>query len=87
MVHIHTMDYYSAKERTKFESAAVSWKNGEPVTQSEVNYKQKNKYSILMNIDGIQKSSTDESITEKNGDADGENILVNPAGDGECRTN
>ena len=53
MVHIHTMDYYSAKERTKFESAAVSWKNGEPVIQSEVNYKQKNKYSILMNIDGI----------------------------------
>ena len=47
------MDYYSAKERTKFESATVSWKNGEPVIQSEVNHKKKNKYSTLMNIDGI----------------------------------
>ena len=36
--------------------------NLEPVTQSEVNQKEKNKYRILMHIYGIWTNGTDESI-------------------------
>ena len=53
---------YSAIKRNEFESAAVRWINVEPVIQSEVNQKEKNKYHILMHIYGIYKNGTDESI-------------------------
>lgn len=33
-----------------------------PVTQGEVNQKEKNKYHVLTHIYGIQKNSTDEPI-------------------------
>ena len=36
--------------------------NLEPVTQSEVSQKEKNKHHVLMHIYGIQKHSTDEPI-------------------------
>ena len=36
--------------------------NLEPVTQSEVSRKEKNKYHILMHIYGVQKDGTDEPI-------------------------
>ena len=44
---------YSAIKRNKFESVAVRWMNIEPVIQSEVNQKEKNKDHILMHIYGI----------------------------------
>ena len=44
---------YSAIKRNEFESVAVRWMNIEPVIQSEVNRKEKNKYHILMHIYGI----------------------------------
>ena len=44
------MGYYSAIKRNKSESVLVRWMNLEPVIQSEVNQKEKNKYHILMNI-------------------------------------
>ena len=53
---------HSAIKRNEFESVAVRWMNIEPVIQSEVNQKEKNKYHILMHIYGIQKNGTDESI-------------------------
>ena len=34
--HTHTMEYYSAITRNKFESVLVRWMNLKPVTQSEV---------------------------------------------------
>ena len=44
---------HSAIKRNEFESVAVRWMNIEPVIQSEVNQKEKNKYHILMHIYGI----------------------------------
>ena len=39
--------YYSAIEKNKLESVLVRWMNVEPVTQSIISQKEKNKYSIL----------------------------------------
>ena len=50
---IYTMEYYSAIKRNKFESVVVRWMSLEPVTQSEVNQKDKNKYCVLTHKYGI----------------------------------
>ena len=42
MVHIYTMEYYSAIKRNEFESILVRWMNLEPVILSEVSQKEKN---------------------------------------------
>ena len=42
MVHIYTMEYYSAVKRNEFESILVRWMNLEPVILSEVSQKEKN---------------------------------------------
>ena len=55
--------------------------NLEPIIQSEVCQKEKNKYHILTHIYGIQKDGTDEPICS-NGDTDIENRLMDMAGDG-----
>ena len=52
-VAIYTMEYYLAVKRNKFESVVVRWMNLEPVIQSEVSQKEKNKYCILTHIYGI----------------------------------
>ena len=48
--HIHTMQYYSAIKRNAAESVLMRWMNQEPIIQSEVNQKEKNKYRILTHI-------------------------------------
>jgi len=50
MIHIYTMEYYSAMKRNKFESVVVRQMNLELVVQSEVSQKEKIKYCILMLI-------------------------------------
>ena len=60
---IYTMKYYSAIKRNVFESVLMRWMNLEPITQSEVSHKEKNKYCILPHIYGIQKFGTDEPIS------------------------
>ena len=50
---IYTMEYYSAIKRNTFESALMRWTNLEPMRQSEVSQKEKNKYGILVHIYGI----------------------------------
>jgi len=47
------IEYYSAIKRNKFESVIVRWMNLEPVGQSEVSQKGKNKYCILTHMYGI----------------------------------
>ena len=59
---IYTMEYYPEIKRNEFESVLVMWINLEPVIQSEVSQKEKNKYRILTHINGIQKNGTDEPI-------------------------
>ena len=56
------MDYYSAINRNMFESVLMRWVNLEPIIQSEVSQKEKDKYRILMHIYGIYKNSTEEFI-------------------------
>ena len=51
--YIYTMEYYSAIKRNTLESVLMRWMNLEPIIQSEVNQKEKDKYQILMHIYGI----------------------------------
>ena len=51
--HIYTVKYYSAIKRNALESVLIRWMNLEPITQSEVSQKEKDKYHILMHIYGI----------------------------------
>ena len=47
------MEYYTAMKGNTFESVPIRWMNLEPVIQSEVSQKEKNKYHILIHIYGI----------------------------------
>ena len=49
VVHIHN-GILSAIKRSAFESVLMKWMNLEPIIQSEVNQKEKDKYFILMHI-------------------------------------
>ena len=51
--YIYAMDYYSVIKRNAFESVLLRWMNLEPIIQSEVSQKEKNKYCILPHIYGI----------------------------------
>ena len=51
--YIYTMEYYSAIKRNTFESFLTRWMNLEPIIQSEVSQKEKDKYRNLMHIYGI----------------------------------
>ena len=42
--YIYTMEYHSAIKRNTFESVLMRWMNLEPITQSEVSQKEKDKY-------------------------------------------
>ena len=58
--YLYTMESYSAIKKNAFESALMKWMNLEPIIQSKVSHKQKDKSCILMHIYGIQKDSTDD---------------------------
>ena len=51
--YIYTMEYYSATKRNAFESVLMKWMNLEPIIQSEVSQREKDKYHIQMHIYGI----------------------------------
>ena len=55
MVHIYTMDYYSALKRNEIGSFVETWMDLETVIQSEVSQKEKNKCRMLTHIHGILK--------------------------------
>ena len=56
--YIYTIEYYSAIKRNTFEPVLMRWMNPEPIIQSEVSQKEKDKYHILMHIYRIQKNGT-----------------------------
>ena len=60
--YIYTMEYYSAIKRNAFEPVLVRWTNLEPVIQSEVSQKEKDKYHILTHIYRIYKNGSEEFI-------------------------
>ena len=47
------MEYYSAVKRNAFESILMRWMKLEPVIQSELSQKEKDKSCILTHIYGI----------------------------------
>ena len=51
--YINTMEYYSAIKKNVFESVLIRWMKLEPIIQSEVSQKEKEKYCILTHIYGI----------------------------------
>ena len=51
--YIYTMEYYSPIKRNAFESVLMRRMNLEPIIQSEVSQKEKDKYHILTHIYGI----------------------------------
>ena len=51
--YICTMEYYSTIKRNTFESVLIRWMNLEPIIQSEISQKEKDKYCILTHIYGI----------------------------------
>ena len=53
MWYIYTMEYYSAIKKNGLESVLVRWMKLEPVIQSKVSQKEKNKYHVLTHIYGI----------------------------------
>ena len=48
--YIYRMEYDSVIKRNTFESVLMSWMNLEPIIQSEVSQKEKDKYHILTPI-------------------------------------
>ena len=50
---MYTMEYYSAIKKNPFDSVLMRWMKLEPVIQSEVSQKVKDKYYIFMHIYGI----------------------------------
>ena len=51
--YIYTMEYYSVIKRNTFESVLMRWMNLEPIIQSEISQKEKDKYHLLAHIYGI----------------------------------
>ena len=48
--YTYTLEYYSAIKRNTSESVLMRWMNLEPIIQSEVSQKEKDKYHILTHI-------------------------------------
>ena len=48
--YIYTMEYYSAIKMSTFESVMMRWMDLEPITQSEVSQKEKDKDHIVIHI-------------------------------------
>ena len=77
------MEYYPAIKRNTFESVLMRWMNLEPIIQSEVSQKEKEKYRILIYIYGIWKDSTDDPTCRAEKDTDLGSRLVDTVEEGE----
>ena len=62
----------------------MRWMNLEPIIQSEVSQKEKDKYCILTHIYGIQNDGTyNPPVQGSKGDTDVKNRLLDSLGEGE----
>ena len=59
--YIYTMQYYPAIKRNTFESVLMRWMNLEPIIQSEVSQKGKDKYRVLTHT--LEKAMAPHSST------------------------
>ena len=60
--YIYTMEYYSEIKRNAFESVLMRWMKLEPIIQSELSQKEKDKCHILTHTYGILKHGTEDTI-------------------------
>ena len=60
--YVHTMGYCQDIEKSKCESTELRQMNLEPIIQSEVSQKEKDKYCILTHIYRIQKDGTKDPM-------------------------
>ena len=67
MWYIYTMEYYSAIKRNTVESVLMRWMDLEPIIQSDVSQKEKDKYHILMHIYRILKMVLKNLFTGQQG--------------------
>ena len=51
--YIYTMEYYSGIKRNAFDSVLMRWMKLEPIIQSKISQKEKDKYCLLMHTYGI----------------------------------
>ena len=51
--YIYTMEYFSAIKKNSFKTVLMRWMKLEPIIQSEVSQKDKDRYNILTHIFGI----------------------------------
>ena len=49
-LYIYTMEYYSGIQKNTLKSVLIRWMNIEPIIQSEISQKEKDKYCILIHI-------------------------------------
>ena len=61
MKHVHSGILVSYKKET-FESVLMWWMNLDPIIQSELSQKEKDKYCILMHIYGIYNYGTNDPM-------------------------
>ena len=54
----------------------MRWMNLEPIIQTEISQKEKDKYCILIHIYGILKNSNEEFLQGSNGETDIKNRLM-----------
>ena len=85
LVHIQNGILFSHKKNA-FDSVLMRWMNLEPIIQSEVSQKEKDKYHIIMHIYGIEKDGTEEFMQGSNGETDIESRLMD-MGQGEGHGN
>ena len=78
------MEYYSAMKKNTFESILMKWISLEPIIQSEVSQKDKDKYCILKYIYEIQKDGTNNSIFRAAKQTDVKNRLLDSVGEGKA---
>ena len=58
--YIYKMEYYTVIKRNALESVQMRWMKLEPIIQSEVSQKEKDKYCILTHAYRIKKNGTEE---------------------------
>ena len=63
-------------KRNAFESVLMRWMNLEPIIQSEVSQKEKDKYHILTHIQTLEKWYLKIYLQGSNGETDMENRLM-----------
>ena len=70
------MEYYSDIKSNVFESVLMRWMNLEPIIQSEVRHKEKDKYCTLMPIWNLERWYQSNYFQGSNGERDIENRLM-----------